>query len=103
MSGINYLLDTNFVLGLLKSTPEVIEILSRRQLLASNCAFSAVTRMELLGFPGLTADEEQLISDRLADMVNKRFKGLNAAKLPNAPRKPSRPPPDFSKPCVKVS
>ncbi len=32
---------------------------------ASQCAYSAVTRMELLGFPGLSADEETLIHSRL--------------------------------------
>jgi len=66
MSGTKYLLDTNFVLGLLKATPEVIAIVTERDLLASNCAYSAVTRMELLGYPNMTSDEERLISDRLS-------------------------------------
>lgn len=66
MNGIEYLLDTNFVLGLLKATPEVLAIVTERDLLASNCAYSAVTRMELLGYPDMTSDEERLISDRLS-------------------------------------
>jgi predicted nucleic acid-binding protein len=66
MSGIKYLLDTNFVLGLLKATPEALAIVTERDLLASNCAYSAVTRMELLGYPNITSDEERLISDRLS-------------------------------------
>ena len=66
MSGIKYLLDTNFILGLLKATPEVLAIVTERDLLASNCAYSAVTRMELLGYPNMTSDEERLISDRLS-------------------------------------
>lgn len=66
MSGIKYLLDTNFVLGLLKATPEVVAIVSSRGLIASDCAYSAVTRMELLGYSGLTAQEVQLISNRLS-------------------------------------
>jgi len=66
MNGIEYLLDTNFVLGLLKATPEVLAIVTERDLLASNCAYSAVTRMELLGYPNMTSDEERLISDRLS-------------------------------------
>ena len=66
MSGIKYLLDTNFVLGLLKATPDVLAIVTERDLLASNCAYSAVTRMELLGYPNMTSDEERLISDRLS-------------------------------------
>lgn len=66
MSGIKYLLDTNCILGLLKATPEVLDMVSRRTLLASECAYSAITRMELLGYPGITAAEEQLIVDRLS-------------------------------------
>ena len=66
MSGIKYLLDTNFILGLLKATPEVLAIVRERDLLASSCAYSAVTRMELLGYPNIKSDEERLISDRLS-------------------------------------
>jgi len=66
MSGIKYLLDTNFILGLLKATPEVLAIVTERDLLASSCAYSAVTRMELLGYPNITSDEERLIADRLS-------------------------------------
>ena len=61
MSGVKYLLDTTFILGMLKSTPAVLEILSNRRLTAGQCAVSAVTRMELLRFPGITPDEERLI------------------------------------------
>lgn len=66
MSGVEYLLDTNFILGMLKSTPEVLEALNARGLKASQCAYSAVTRMELLGFPGIAPDEEALIRSRLS-------------------------------------
>ena len=69
MSGIKYLLDTNLVLGLLKATPEVVEIVVSRELLASSCAYSAVTRMELLGYPNITNDEERLITDRLSKLT----------------------------------
>ena len=66
MNGIKYLLDTNFVLGLLKATPEVVDLVADRDLLASSCAYSAVTRMELLGYPDITSAEERLITDRLS-------------------------------------
>jgi predicted nucleic acid-binding protein len=66
MNGIKFLLDTNFVLGLLKATPEVLAIVTERDLLASSCAYSAVTRMELLGYPNITRDEERLIADLLS-------------------------------------
>jgi predicted nucleic acid-binding protein len=67
MSGIKYLLDTNFILGLLKATPEVIEIISQHGVLTSNCAYSAITRMELLGYLGISVDEEKLIKDKLSN------------------------------------
>jgi predicted nucleic acid-binding protein len=37
--------------------------------MASSCAYSAVTRMELLGYSGITDDEEKLISARLANFT----------------------------------
>ena len=66
MNGIKYLLDTNFILGLLKATPEVLATVTDRDLSASSCAYSAVTRMELLGYPNISSDEELLINDRLS-------------------------------------
>lgn len=66
MNGIEYLLDTNFILGMLKSTPEVLDQLTARQLTADQCAYSAVSRMELLGFPGITHEEDALIRLRLS-------------------------------------
>ena len=66
MNGIKVLLDTNFILGMLKSTPEVLAVIASRDLLADECAYSAVTRMELLGFPGIDVAEEILIRDRLS-------------------------------------
>ena len=69
MSGVRYLLDTNFILGMLKSTPEVLAMVDSARLMARQCAFSAVTRMELLGFPGITVDEDSLIRQRLAQFT----------------------------------
>lgn len=66
MSGLKYLLDTNFILGMLKGTPEVMAILATQKITARECAYSAVTRMELLGFPGITMDEDSLIRAWLA-------------------------------------
>ena len=61
MSGINYLLDTNFILGILKANPAILAVISKRKILAFECAYSAITRMELLGFPGITIAEDELI------------------------------------------
>jgi predicted nucleic acid-binding protein len=65
-SAAKYLLDTNFVLGLLKSAPEILGMAAQRKMQAHECAYSAVTRMELLGFAGITAEEDALIRARLA-------------------------------------
>lgn len=65
MSGVKYLLDTNFILGMLKSTPDVLAEISSAGLMANQCAYSAVTRMELLGYPDITKDEDALIRQRL--------------------------------------
>ncbi len=66
MSGTEYLLDTNFILGMLKATPTVLDVINRERLKAGQCAYSAITRMELLGFPGITGDEDSLIRSRLS-------------------------------------
>ena len=65
MSGIKFLLDTNIILGLLKSSPEVLTLLNQQALSASQCAYSVITRLELLGFPGITHEEDVLIRQRL--------------------------------------
>lgn len=66
MSGSEFLLDTNFILGMLKGTPAVVDLIQREHLSAGQCAYSAITRMELLGFPGITRAEDELIRNRLA-------------------------------------
>ena len=69
MNGVKYLLDTNFILGMLKSSPEILAKVGSTSMMARQCAFSAVTRMELLGYPGITADEDALIRQRLAQFT----------------------------------
>ncbi|MEO8331738.1 MAG: hypothetical protein ABI479_04845 [Gallionella sp.] len=65
MSGNKYLLDTNFILGLLKSDPLVLAEVSSRQIHVDECSYSAITRMELLGFHSITREEESLIRQKL--------------------------------------
>ncbi len=84
MNGINFLLDTNFILGLLKVTPEVLAIVEVRDLLASSCAYSDVTRMELLGYPNITPDEERLIADRLSKFTSLSISSEECAHQPMA-------------------
>lgn len=65
MSGTKYLLDTNFILGILKSDNKVLAEFSARRIMAGECSYSAITRMELLGFHGITQEEETLINQKL--------------------------------------
>ncbi|NOS96019.1 MAG: type II toxin-antitoxin system VapC family toxin [Methylotenera sp.] len=65
MSGIKYLLDTNYILGLLQSNQAVLSEAISKNILVTECAYSPITRMELLGFPGITSDEDNLIRVRL--------------------------------------
>lgn len=65
MSGTKYLLDTNFILGILKSDDSVLAELSSRRILAAECSYSAITRMELLGFHRIAQNEEAIIKQKL--------------------------------------
>lgn len=69
MSGTKYLLDTNFILGTLKSDTQVLAELSSRRILAGECSYSAIARMELLGFHRITQEEETLIKQKLEYFV----------------------------------
>lgn len=95
MNGIDYLLDTNFILGLLKSSPDTLALINERHIGVHQCAYSAITRMELLGFTGITRAEESLIQDKLARLtyipitpavedVAIRLRRTRRVKLPDA-------------------
>jgi predicted nucleic acid-binding protein len=61
MNGIKYLLDTNIVIGLLQRDLIVLEILKNKQIQIGECAYSAITRMELLSFPSITPTEKESV------------------------------------------
>lgn len=65
MSGTKCLLDTNVVIGLLKQHAAAIALIEAHQLDLNQVAISQITRMELLGFPGLPKQEEQRIQEFL--------------------------------------
>lgn len=62
------LLDTNVVIGLLKEHAAALEML-RPISDDTPLAYSVITRMELLGFPDLTAEEGAAIESSLATMT----------------------------------
>lgn len=66
---LRLLLDTNVILGVLKGSqhPAIVERLSDAQ--SDECAYSANTRIELLGFPGMTGDEDAAVRDLLGNLA----------------------------------
>lgn len=69
MNGIEFLLDTNFILGMLKVQPEAAVVVSSQGIRVGQCGYSVISRMELLGFAGILEDERGLIEDRLSGLV----------------------------------
>jgi predicted nucleic acid-binding protein len=69
MSGNKYLLDTNFILGILRSNSDVLGLISSRQIQANECYYSSITRIELLGYQGITFEEEGMIRSKLAHLT----------------------------------
>lgn len=61
MNGIKYLLDTNIIIGMYEHNQVVIDLFENKKATLAECAFSNITRMELLGFPEITELEAQAI------------------------------------------
>ena len=68
MNGVRFLLDTNYVIGLVKQQEIVIKTVTDRAIETKACTYSFVTRIELLGFPGITSQEIDGIERTLAQM-----------------------------------
>lgn len=95
MSGTKWLLDTNVVIGLLKKQSAAVVLAEAQQLELSQTAVSQISRMELLGFPGLVSEEETAILDFLQncriifidEVVERqaiRLRRASQCKLPDA-------------------
>jgi predicted nucleic acid-binding protein len=68
MTGTKFLLDTNFVIGLSKQSETVVEVLSERAIELADCAYSFITRIELLSYPVITQPEIAAIEYLLSTM-----------------------------------
>jgi predicted nucleic acid-binding protein len=95
MSGINWLLDTNIVIGLLKQQAATIALVESQKIELSKSAVSQITRMELLGFPGLADEDERailgflqncqvLFIDEAVERAAIRLRRAGLCKLPDA-------------------
>ncbi len=56
MSGMDFVLDTNVVIGYLGGRDWAVSAIQQKQATGATFAISQITRMELLGFPELTSD-----------------------------------------------
>jgi predicted nucleic acid-binding protein len=61
MSGIKFLLDTNFILAILNEQDFVVQLMSDRSIDDLDCAYSSITRIELLSFPKITPQDIDII------------------------------------------
>lgn len=68
MSGAKFLLDTNIILGILKESEAALKLVESVPFEA--CCYSAITRMELLGFPGILEEEVAQIQGMLSCLTN---------------------------------
>ena len=95
MSGPNWLLDTNVVIGLLKGNKPAIDLAEDVQLDLRRIAVSQITRMELLGFQSLDASEEDhirrflgcchvILLDEQIEELAIRIRRSTGLKLPDA-------------------
>jgi len=69
MNGIKYLLDTNIIIGLYEHNPDILALLQTKQISIKECAYSSITRMELLSYPALTLVNKQAIQSLLIRMA----------------------------------
>lgn len=62
MSGSKFLLDINIIIDLFKGHQAVLSILQDHAVELDICAYSFITRIELLGYPEITETEAQVIT-----------------------------------------
>jgi len=68
MNGIKYLLDTNIIIGLYQHQPMILGVLIAKKIKIQECAYSAITRMELLSYHAITPVDKQAIELLLSRM-----------------------------------
>lgn len=70
MSGINYLLDTCFIIELYNGHQETITIIEQNNIDLTLCAISPINRMEVLGFGNLTENNAKNLEKLLDNLTN---------------------------------
>jgi predicted nucleic acid-binding protein len=70
MTGIRFLVDTNILIGLFKGNQPALDLLENNRVEIDACAYSVITRIELLGYPAITESEVLAITTVLQAMRN---------------------------------
>lgn len=68
MSGADFLLDSNVLIGLLNGHAPALQLLKQHQATPTRCAYSSITRMEVLGWADITPQQEAVITALFASM-----------------------------------
>lgn len=95
MNGIEFLLDANMVIGLLKGHAPATSLAEQAGFSLEKAAVSQISRIELLGYPKLTDEEERgirtflaackiLLLDERIEAGAIRLRRSGAFKLPDA-------------------
>lgn len=69
MATLGFYLDTHVLIGMLAQNPDALVLLRGHGATTANSGYSAITRMELLGFPAITPPEIQQITTLLAKLA----------------------------------
>ena len=64
-----YLLDTCFIIGLQNRNGDALTTLNQKNVALQECAYSVITRLELLSFPNLSPVDEAALNTLLGAMV----------------------------------
>jgi predicted nucleic acid-binding protein len=69
VGSIKYLLDTNFIIRVLKKEESVLKIFETYDIKFKTCAYSPITKIELLSFPRIVLEEQRKIYHLLTVMT----------------------------------
>ena len=95
MNGNKYLLDTCFILGVYQRSEPAMALLANETIQVKECAISVISRMEILGFSGLTMSDEYNLTTLIKQLIllpltaqieteTIRLRKANKIKLPDA-------------------
>ncbi len=67
MNGIRYLFDTCFLIELYRRNHRILAIIAENQIGVDECAISRINRIEVLGYTGLSEQDEKELTNLLGN------------------------------------